>query len=75
MGYTGLNLHRAPHLVVALPAAVLLPFAATQVEVQVDGGEEVGVRGVVAQVECERRILKPGLICKGKGLKPGGFKL
>jgi hypothetical protein len=32
------------------------------------------LRGVVAQVEFERHILKPGLIFKGKGLKPGAFR-
>jgi hypothetical protein len=31
--------------------------------------------GVVAHVEFERHILKPGLIFKGKGLKPVAFKL
>jgi hypothetical protein len=36
---------------------------------------EVAVRlAVVAQVECERHILKPGLMFKGKGLKPVAFK-
>jgi hypothetical protein len=32
-------------------------------------------RSVVAQVEFEKHVLKPGLICKGKGLKPVAFKL
>jgi hypothetical protein len=32
-------------------------------------------RIVVAQVEFERHILKPGLLCKGEGLKAGDFKL
>jgi hypothetical protein len=32
-------------------------------------------RDVVAQVGFERHILKPGLIFKGKGLKPGAFTL
>ena len=32
-------------------------------------------RRVVAQVEFERHILKPGLMFKGKGLKPVAFKL
>jgi hypothetical protein len=32
-------------------------------------------RGVEAQVACERHVLKPGLMFKGKGLKPVAFKL
>ncbi len=32
-------------------------------------------RRVAAQVEFERHILKPGLMFKGKGLKPGAFQL
>jgi hypothetical protein len=41
------------------------------------GGEPRRQRahGVAAQVEFERHILKPGLIFKGKGLKPLAFKL
>jgi hypothetical protein len=36
---------------------------------------EQALRRVVAQVEFERHMLKPGLIFKGKGLKPVAFKL
>jgi hypothetical protein len=36
---------------------------------------KVEVHGVVAQVEFERHVLKPGLIFKGEGLKPVAFKL
>jgi hypothetical protein len=32
-------------------------------------------RDVAAQVAFERHILKPGLLFKGKGLKPVAFKL
>jgi hypothetical protein len=39
-------------------------------------GHDLGRRGVVAaQVAFERHVLKPGLIFKGKGLKPVAFKL
>jgi hypothetical protein len=32
-------------------------------------------RVVAVQVAFERRILTPGFLCKGKGLKPVAFKL
>jgi hypothetical protein len=32
-------------------------------------------RAVAVQVEFERHILKPGLVFKGKSLKPGAFQL
>jgi hypothetical protein len=37
--------------------------------------ERVACRVEAAQVESERHILKPGLMFKGKGLKPVAFKL
>jgi hypothetical protein len=35
----------------------------------------LGERGVAAQVSFERRIFIPGLMFKGKGLKPGAFQI